>query len=82
MARLARIYSQQGRSKKAKEIQLKVLELQKEVLGKGHSKTIQSIVELAVTYYQQDRLEEAEGLMLLIANTDISEYIFFLEYYN
>jgi Tetratricopeptide repeat len=46
MASLAATYHQQGRSNEAEEINVKVLELRKEVLSEKHSDTIESIAEL------------------------------------
>lgn len=52
----------QGRSGEAEKIDVNVLQLRKEVLGKRHPDTIQSMADLATTYYQQSRSGETEEI--------------------
>jgi hypothetical protein len=50
MAKMASIYQQQGRLKEAEEISVKVLELQREVLGAKHPDTLKSMARMASIY--------------------------------
>jgi len=59
MENFAEICRDQGRLKEAQQIKIKVLELRKEILGKTHPDTIESIAGLVATYsdqYQDSRL--------------------------
>jgi hypothetical protein len=52
----------QGRSGEAEEIDVKVLELRREVLSEKHPDTIGSMASLVTTYWSQNRGDEAETL--------------------
>ncbi|GAB7328585.1 hypothetical protein MBLNU13_g00533t1 [Cladosporium sp. NU13] len=59
---LALTYSKQGRWKEAEELEVKVVEASRGVLGEQHSSTLSAIGNLAVTYSKQGRWKEAEEL--------------------
>jgi tetratricopeptide (TPR) repeat protein len=52
------------RSREKEPVDLKALKLRKEVLGERHPNTIQSMADLAATYYQQGRSKEAEEIQV------------------
>ena len=60
MGNLAVTYLQQGKYEKARELELKVLDLRKEVLGPEHPDTLTSMGNVAVTYSRQGKYEDAE----------------------
>ena len=49
MRNLAVMWSQQGQLDQAKKLKIKVLQLQKELLGERHPATIKAMADLAVT---------------------------------
>jgi len=53
---------QEGRWKEAEELQVKVLEARRRVLGEEHPGTIRAMANLAVTYWNQGRWKEAKEL--------------------
>ena len=61
-SRFALAYDENGFFKEAEELSVRVLEIDKRVLGEEHPDTLNSMANLAVTYRQRGRLEEAEGL--------------------
>ncbi len=63
MASLATIYYNQGRYNKAEKIQMDALALRREVLGKTHPDTLESMQYLAETWHQQGRKIEAVAMM-------------------
>ncbi|KAI9652346.1 MAG: hypothetical protein M1829_001669 [Trizodia sp. TS-e1964] len=64
MADIGRYYWEQGRSNEAEQLQVEVLELQKEVLGPNDPHTITARANLAATWRQQGRLKQAENLLV------------------
>jgi hypothetical protein len=54
-----------GMSKEAEKLDLDVLERRKKIHGMDHPATLTSVANLAVTYLDQQRLEEAEELQVL-----------------
>ncbi|KAF7542294.1 hypothetical protein G7Z17_g11700 [Cylindrodendrum hubeiense] len=61
---LASTYYRQGRLEEAEELQVRVMETMKCILGDQHPVTLSSMYNLASMYYHQGRLEEAEELLL------------------
>ena len=59
MSNLASIYSQQGRTTEAEELEPQVLEAMKRVLSAEHPHTLTVMDNLAMTYGQQGRAKEA-----------------------
>ena len=59
-------YFQQNRWKEAEELQIKMLDLQRKILGEKHTGTLETIARLASTYRQQCRWEEAEELQIKV----------------
>ncbi|KAM3086776.1 hypothetical protein ACMFMG_000899 [Clarireedia jacksonii] len=57
-------YWQQGDSEKAEQLQIEVLELQKEILGPKHPDTIGVMANLALTWWQQGHFEKAKQLQI------------------
>ncbi|KZL79726.1 tpr domain protein, partial [Colletotrichum incanum] len=53
MANLASTYWNQGRWKEAEELEVRVMEMRKRVLGDEHPDTLTSIANLASTYRDQ-----------------------------
>ena len=66
LARMGMYYWKQGRSDEAEQLDVQVLELQKEVVGEKHSDTLTAMANLAATWRQQGRFEEAEQLGLQV----------------
>ncbi|KYG39759.1 hypothetical protein M433DRAFT_79497 [Acidomyces richmondensis BFW] len=64
MANLASTYRNQGRWKEAEELEVKVVETSRTVLGAEHPSTLTSMANLAVTYFGQERWAEAEELQI------------------
>ncbi|KAI9675964.1 MAG: hypothetical protein M1829_003202, partial [Trizodia sp. TS-e1964] len=62
LSRIGNYYLEQGQSSEAEQLQMEVLELQKEVLGSKHPDTILAMASLASTWWQQGRSNEAEQL--------------------
>ena len=62
MAHLASIYKEQGRLEEAEEIEVKVLDLQREMLGEKYPGILESMADLAIIYRQQGRSKEAEEM--------------------
>jgi hypothetical protein len=60
--RVAQVLWEEGRWKEAEELEVKVMEARRRVLGEEHPNTITAIANLAVTYRNQGRLKEAEEL--------------------
>ncbi|KAL2124934.1 hypothetical protein VTJ04DRAFT_1299 [Mycothermus thermophilus] len=63
MHNLASTYIQQGRFKEAEELEVQVLEAQKEVLGHNHPDTLTTMHYLAYTWKHLGRHSEAIALM-------------------
>jgi tetratricopeptide (TPR) repeat protein len=57
---VARVLWKEGRWKEAEELQVKVLEASRRVLGEEHPDTIRAMANLAATYRDQGRSKEAE----------------------
>jgi hypothetical protein len=55
IANLASTYQNQGRWKKAKDLEVQVIETRKRVLGTEHPSTLTSMANLASTYRNQGR---------------------------
>jgi hypothetical protein len=62
MANLAATYSQLKEFTKAEELQVVVLEKQKQLLGDNHPDTLHAMENLASTYRSLDKLTKAEEL--------------------
>jgi hypothetical protein len=62
MSSLAEFYCRQTHYDKAEPLYLKILEIRKNVLGKEHQDTLDSMNNLALLYILQDRHEEANQL--------------------
>ena len=69
MGNLASTYWNQGRLKEAEELQVRVMETTKRVLGEEHPDSLLGMSNLASTYHQQGRLKEAEELEVLVMET-------------
>ncbi|MCJ1344811.1 hypothetical protein MMC31_003014 [Peltigera leucophlebia] len=69
MAQLASTYRNQGRWKKAEELEVQVMETRERVLGLEHPDTLTSIGNLASTYRDQGRWKEAEELEVQVMET-------------
>ncbi|OCK77107.1 hypothetical protein K432DRAFT_129195 [Lepidopterella palustris CBS 459.81] len=63
MANLASTYRNQGRWKKAEELEVQVIETRKRVLGEEHPDTLISMNNLAFTFKSQSRNDEAISLL-------------------
>ena len=59
-------YRQQGRWKEAEELELRVMEVMRRVLGEEHPDTLTSMSNLATTYHEQGRWKEAQELALQV----------------
>ena len=70
MANLASTYSNQGRWKEAKELNVKVMEASLRVLGEEHPDTLTAMANLAATYRNQGRWKEAEELELPVLDPE------------
>jgi len=68
MNNLALIYSNQGKYGESEQLQLKVFNLCKKVLGLEHLKTLSSISNLATLYHIQGKHKEAENLQMEMSN--------------
>ena len=55
MANLASTYRDQGRSKEAEELDVKVMDARSRVLGVEHPDTLRTMANLAATYRNQGR---------------------------
>ncbi|KAF1818224.1 uncharacterized protein K489DRAFT_292282, partial [Dissoconium aciculare CBS 342.82] len=64
MANLASTYRNQGRWGEAEQLEVRVMETSKTVLGAEHPYTLTSMANLAGTYTDQKRWTEAEELLL------------------
>jgi tetratricopeptide (TPR) repeat protein len=62
MNNLASAYKYRGLYEEAEQLNLKVLEIRRRVLGEEHPRTLWSMGNLATVYTHQDRYEEAEQL--------------------
>ena len=62
MNNLALTYSEQEKHEDARELELKAMNLHKEVLGPEHPHTLTSMGNLAVTYSKQGKYDEAKEL--------------------
>jgi hypothetical protein len=69
MANLASIYRNQGRWKEAEELEVRVMETRKKMLGEEHSSTLTSRANLASIYRNQGRWKEAEELEVRVMET-------------
>jgi tetratricopeptide (TPR) repeat protein len=69
MANLASTYRNQGRWKKAEELEVHVIETTKRILGQEHPDTLTSMANLASTYRNQGRWKEAEELEVHVIET-------------
>ncbi|OCK93590.1 uncharacterized protein K441DRAFT_565439, partial [Cenococcum geophilum 1.58] len=56
-------YREQGRWKKAEELEMQIIETSKRVLGEGHPDTLTSMKNLAFTLKSQGRNNEALNLL-------------------
>ncbi|MDI1492405.1 MAG: hypothetical protein OHK93_003619 [Ramalina farinacea] len=63
MANLASTYRNQGRWKEAEELEVRVMETRKRVLGEEHPDTLTSMANLAFTIKSQGRNDHAIELM-------------------
>ncbi|KAK5699194.1 hypothetical protein LTR17_023447, partial [Elasticomyces elasticus] len=63
MADLAATYRNQGRWKKAEELEVEVMEASRRVLGGEHPSTLSSMANLTATYCNQGRRNEAKYLL-------------------
>ena len=66
---LADVYSEGGHWKKAEELQVKVMETRKRVLGKDHPDTLTSIADLALIFQSQGQWNKAEELEVKVIET-------------
>ena len=66
MSDLAITFCQQGRWKEAEELELRVMEVMRRVLGDEHPNTLKSVGNLVDTYRHQGRWKEAEELALQV----------------
>jgi len=69
MANLASTYRNQGGWKEAEELEVRVMETFKRVLGEEHSDTLTSMANLASTYRSQGRWDAAEELSVQLMET-------------
>ncbi|KAF6786572.1 kinesin light chain protein, partial [Colletotrichum musicola] len=69
MANLASTYRNQGRWKEAEELNVRVIETRKRVLGEEHPSTLTSMGNLASTFWNQGRWKEAEELDVRVMET-------------
>jgi len=66
---IAGFFLYQGRWKEAETLGIQVMETRKKVLGDEHPKTLTSIGNLALTYWNQGRWKEAETLEIQVMET-------------
>ncbi|KAL8759342.1 MAG: hypothetical protein Q9184_003647 [Pyrenodesmia sp. 2 TL-2023] len=66
---VGRTYLDEGRWKKAEELEVQVIETRKRVLGEQHPDTLTSMANLASTYSNQGRWKEAEKLQVQVMDT-------------
>ncbi|KAK7419112.1 hypothetical protein QQZ08_010982 [Neonectria magnoliae] len=59
----------QGRWKEVEELEVRVIEMRKRVLGEEHPDTLTSMANLASTYSNQGRWKEAEALFVRVMET-------------
>jgi len=71
MANLASTYRNQGRWKEAEELEVRVIETRKRVLGAEHPSTLTSMANLALMYKDQGRWKEAENLEVQVKETSL-----------
>jgi hypothetical protein len=64
LARIGCYYWAQGYSEKAEQLEIEVLELQKEILGPKHPDTIIAMANLTLTWWQQGYSKKAEQLQI------------------
>ena len=69
MSEFSLILAEAGRWKKAEELQVRVMETTKRVLGEEHPDTLTSMANLASTYRNQGRWKEAEELEVRVMET-------------
>jgi hypothetical protein len=69
---LALTYRKQGRRKEVEELQMRVMETRKAVLGQEHPSTLISMNNLALTYRHQGRWKEAEELQVQVMKTSLT----------
>ena len=65
-AKLAHIYSEDGRWKAVEKLQVLVMEMEKQVHGKEHPDMLRSMGDLALMYWNQGWWKEAEVLQVLV----------------
>ena len=68
MARLAFIFSKQGKYQEAERLHMQVLNLNTKLLGPEHPHTLTSMKSLAQNFSAQERCVEAEGLQIQVLN--------------
>ena len=64
--KFAFVYSENGFLKETEELEMRVLEVRKRILGEDHPDTLRSMANLAVTYSRQGREGEAEELLVRV----------------
>ncbi|KAI4098876.1 MAG: hypothetical protein L6R37_006269, partial [Teloschistes peruensis] len=69
IAEFALAFSEAGRWKEAEELEVRVLQTRKRVLGEEHPDTLTSMANLAATYRDQGRWKEAEELEVRVLQT-------------
>jgi len=69
LAKFALVFSEAGRWKEAEELEVRVVETTKRVLGEEHPDTLSSMANLASTYWNQGRWKEAEELQVRVMET-------------
>ncbi|KAI4260721.1 MAG: hypothetical protein LQ352_000113 [Teloschistes flavicans] len=69
IAEFALAFSEAGRWKEAEELEVRVMQTRKRVLGEEHPSTLSSMANLASTYWNQGRWKEAEGLEVQVMET-------------
>ncbi|KAL8636885.1 MAG: hypothetical protein Q9228_005779 [Teloschistes exilis] len=69
IAEFALAFSEAGRWKEAEELEVRVMQTRKRVLGEEHPDTLTSMANLASTYWNQGRWKEAEELEVRVMQT-------------
>ncbi|KAJ7257645.1 hypothetical protein C8J57DRAFT_1721026 [Mycena rebaudengoi] len=62
----AQIYEYAGRLKKAEELEVAVIEKQKQVLGEEHPDTLNLLRRLGATYHKSFQFDKSEGLFIAV----------------
>ena len=68
MANLANTYRKQGRWEVAEQLEIRVIDMRKKLLGPEHPDTLRSMSSLATTYLDQGRWNEAEQLEIQVVD--------------